>query len=78
MVRFASVDIMMKSNAIKGYMNSDIIIKPDLKKFRASKIDGVLEMIEEGYRATKEKLPEIIGLFKRKKIKKHWWSRKKY
>jgi NTE family protein len=71
----SSVDIMMKSNAIKGYLNSDLIIKPDLKRFSASKIDGMYEMIEEGYRATKEKIPEIKQYFKRRKLKKHWWSR---
>ena len=72
-----SVSIMMKSNAIKGYLNSDIIIKPDLKRFSASRTDGMLEMIEEGYRATKELMPSIKELFKRRKIKKHWWSLRK-
>ena len=71
----ASVDIMMKSNAIKGYLNSDLIIKPDLKKFKATKVDGMHEMIEEGYRATKEMMPQIKALLLRKTIKKkHWWG----
>ena len=70
----ASIGIMMKSNAIKGYLNSDIIVKPDLKRFRASKTTGMQEMIEEGYRATKEKMSEILQFFKRRKLKKHWWS----
>ncbi len=70
----ASVDIMMKSNAIKGYLNSDIIIKPDLKRFSAKRTDGMLEMIEEGYNATKEMMPEIKKIFKHKKIKKFWWG----
>lgn len=73
----ASVDIMMKSNSIKGYLNADMIIKPDLKRFKASKTDGMPEMIEEGYFATKKMLPEIKELFKRKKLKKHWWSLRK-
>jgi NTE family protein len=73
---FASVRIMMKSNAIKGYLNSDIIIKPDLKRFSASKTDGMLDMIQEGYKATKELIPQIKDLLQRKKIKTHWWSRK--
>ena len=60
----ASVSIMMKSNAIKGYLNSDIIIKPDLHRFRASKTDGMMEMIEEGYKATKAMIPQIKELFK--------------
>jgi len=70
----ASVDIMMKSNAIKGYLNSDLIIKPDLKRFKASKVDGMIEMIEEGYWATKEMMPKIKEILKNKKSKKHWWG----
>ena len=58
-------------------MNSDIIIKPDLKRFRATKTDGMEEMIEEGYKATKLMMPSIKELFRRKKIKKHWWSWRK-
>jgi len=73
-----SVGVMMKSNAIKGYLNADIMIKPDLKRFSASKTDGMFEMIEEGYLATKELMPKIKELFKRKKVKKHWWSWKRY
>ena len=74
----ASVRVMMKSNAIKGYLNSDIIVKPDLKRFSASKTTGMLEMIEEGYTATKKMIPEIKNLFRKKKLKKHWWSLKRY
>ena len=74
----ASVRVMMKSNAIKGYLNSDIIVKPDLKRFSASKTTGMLEMTEEGYNATKKMIPEIKNLFRKKKLKKHWWSLKRY
>lgn len=73
-----SVRVMMKSNAIKGYLNSDIMIKPDLKRFSASKTTGMIEMIEEGYNATKKMIPEIKSLFRKKKLRKHWWSLKKY
>ena len=73
----ASIDVMMKSNAIKGYLNADIMVKPDLKRFRASKTDGMMEMIEEGYKATKEMMPKIKELFRKKKLKKHWWSWRK-
>ena len=69
----ASVDIMMKSNAIKGYLNADIIIKPDLKRFSARKTDGMKDMIEEGYIATKVMMPQIKELFKNRKVQKHWW-----
>lgn len=74
-----SVGIMMKSNAIKGYLNADIIVKPDLKRFSAKKVDGMHEMIEEGYLATKAMMPKIKELFKHRKVKKRWriWRKSK-
>ena len=75
----ASVGIMMKSNAIKGYLNADIIVKPDLKRFSAKKVAGMQEMIEEGYMATKAMMPKIKELFKHRKVKKRWrtWRKTK-
>lgn len=75
----ASVGIMMKSNAIKGYLNADIIVKPDLKRFSAKKVDGMQEMIEEGYLATKAMMPKIKELFKHRKVRKKWsvWRKNK-
>lgn len=74
-----SVGIMMKSNAIKGYLNADIIVKPDLKRFSAKKVAGMQEMIEEGYMATKAMMPKIKELFKHRKVKKRWrtWRKTK-
>ena len=74
-----SVGIMMKSNAIKGYLNADIIVKPDLKRFSAKKVAGMQEMIEEGYLATKAMMPKIKELFRHRKIKKRWkvWGKSK-
>jgi NTE family protein len=60
----ASIRIMMKSNAEKGKLYADIVISPDTKRFRASKIEGGLEMIEEGYRATMDAMPQIKKLLK--------------
>lgn len=73
----ASVGIMMKSNSIKGYLNADLMITPDLKRFDKTKLDGVKEMIEEGYRATIEKMPEIIEIFKRKRFRTYFTLRRK-
>lgn len=58
-----SVGIMMVNNSIKGIELSDIIICPDLKKYKSLSLDGKEEMIKEGYRATIEMMPEIIKLF---------------
>jgi len=64
----AAFRITMKSTALKGYLNADIMIKPDLKRFRASKKDGFEDMIEEGYKATMEQMPAIKELFCKSKM----------
>ncbi len=64
----AAFRITMKSAALKGYLNADIIIKPDVKRFKATKKDGFEEMIEEGYKATMEKMPEIKELLRKSKL----------
>lgn len=58
-----SVGIMMVNNSVRGIELSDIVICPDLKKFKSLKLDGKEEMIKEGYKATIEMMPEIIKLF---------------
>lgn len=63
----ASMRILMKSNAIKGYLNADIVIQPETKRFSSTKLDGLEEMIEEGYAATMEKMPEILDLISKKR-----------
>ncbi len=66
----ASIGVMMKSNTIKGYLNADIMIQPNLKEFKSTKLAGAQEMFDEGYRATQEKIPEILKLFAKRKEKK--------
>lgn len=61
-VFFAVFRIAMKSTAVKGIMNSDIIIKPDLKSYKATKFQGWSEMVDEGYRAASELMPQIKEL----------------
>lgn len=58
----ASLRIMMKSNAVKGEIYSDILIAPNLKKFSSMSNEGWQEMIEIGYKATQEKMEEIKSL----------------
>jgi len=54
----------MKSTAIKGVINSDILINPDLSKFKASSPKGMEEMIKIGYDATMEVMDEIKEMLK--------------
>ncbi len=65
----ASIGIMMKSNAIKGYLNADLMIAPDLKRFSSKKFAGIDEMIEEGYKSAMEVMPELLELIKKKNKK---------
>lgn len=65
----ASMRIMMKSNSLKGYLNGDIVIQPDLKRFKSTKLDFVDEMIMEGYNATIFEMDSIKNLINGKVIK---------
>lgn len=65
-----SIRILMKSNAVRGYVNSDLIIAPETKRFKSTKTAGMEEMIEEGYKATIDAMPKIMEIFSRKKKNK--------
>lgn len=71
----ASISIMMKNNSNQGYVYSDIVIKPDMKRFKSTKLDGYEAMVEEGYNATIAMMPEILKLIKNKRYR--IWKRKK-
>lgn len=64
-----SLRILMESNVFKGYEFSDIILKPETKRFKSTTNEGFLDMIEEGYRETINKMPEILKLFNTKPIR---------
>lgn len=65
-----SIRILMKSNAVRGYVTADVIIAPETKRFKSTKTEGMDDMIEEGYKTTIDMMPKIIELFKRKVKKK--------
>ncbi len=57
---FATWRITTKNSAYKGIQNSDFIIPPDLSRYSSTNLEGYKEMIEIGYRTTKERIPEIL------------------
>ena len=65
----------MKNNSKEGYLYSDVVIQPDMKRFRSSKLDGYEAMVEEGYNATVAVMPEILKLIKSKRYR--LWMRNK-
>lgn len=71
-----SIRILMESNAFKGYEYSDVILKPETKRFKATKAEGLLDMIEEGYRETINQMPQILALFNKKALSRR--KRKKF
>ena len=63
----AALRILMKSNAVNGYVHSDYIIKLDLSKFSQLKIENIDEMIQLGYELTMQQIPEIKRVLERTK-----------
>lgn len=61
-IMLATIRIMMKSNSQKGYLDADIMIQPDLKRFKSTKLQNIDEMIMEGYNATIRSMPKIKQL----------------
>ncbi len=65
----STIGIMLKSNAV-SYLNlADVILAPDLKKFKSSKLDNPEEMIKEGERVVNERKEEIIKILNAKPSK---------
>ena len=56
----------------KGYFYSDVIIAPNLKKFKSTSLEGADEMINEGYKLAKQHIDEILELFSRKPLKRKY------
>ncbi len=69
----ATLGIAMEANVVKGVINSDVMIRPDLKRFSSTKFKGASEMIEEGYKAAMANMDQIKSLlnikYKPKKTK---------
>ena len=61
----ASIGIMMKSNVIKGYLNSDLMVKPKVSKFKSTSLSHIDEMILEGYNSALEVIPTIKEMIRK-------------
>lgn len=65
-----SIRILMKSNAVKGYMCADVTVACDNKRFKSTRLDGLDEMVEEGYKNAIDLIPQIMQIFQGKYPKK--------
>lgn len=66
-----SIRILMEGNVGKGYKYGDVILAPETKRFRATKSEGYMDMIEEGYREAINQMPQIIKLFNKTPLPKY-------
>ena len=64
-----TIRILMKGNVVKGYLYADAMVKPETKRFKSTKKEGFEDMIDEGYKATIDIMPEILKLFNKKPLK---------
>lgn len=58
-----TIRVLMKSNAVKGYVCSDVMIATDNKKFKSTKLFGLDEMVDEGYKNAIDAMPKIMEIF---------------
>ncbi len=65
----STIGIMLKSNAVSYLDLADVILAPDLKRFKSSRLDSPEEMIAEGERVVNERRDEIIKILNAKPTK---------
>ena len=65
-----TIRILMKSNAVKGYICADEIIATDNKKFKSTSFEGMDEMVDAGYKNAVDMMPQIMNIFNGKAPKK--------
>lgn len=71
----AAIGVMMQYSIREKLDYADIVIKPNLKRFASTKLDGIEEMIIEGYNAIMANKDAILKITKKKqkrKIKNLW------
>ena len=68
-VASATIRILMEDNSLRGYLSADVMIGPETKRFSARKTEGMMDMIEEGYKEAIDKMPEILLLLEKKPLK---------
>ena len=61
-----SIRVLMENTALRGYLSADVMVGPETKRFSASKTEGMMDMVDEGYKETIDKMPQILALLSRK------------
>ena len=64
----ATIRILMKRNAEKGYKFAEVVLMPETKRFKSTSFEGFDDVIEEGYLEAIDKMPQILELFNKKPL----------
>lgn len=64
----ATMRVLMSKSAGLGYKYADVVLAPETKRFKSTKLEGIDDLIEEGYREAIEKMPQILELFNKRPI----------
>lgn len=65
-----AIRVLMKSNAVKGYLCADLVIGTDNKRFKPTSLEGIDEMVQQGYHNAIDLMPQIMRIFEGKAKKK--------
>ncbi len=65
-----AIRVLMKSNAVKGYLCADLVIGTDNKRFKSTSLEGIDEMVQQGYHNAIDLMPQIMQIFEGKAKKK--------
>jgi len=68
----SSLGVLLQTNVNAKLKFADLVITPDLDRFKSTKIEDSNIMIEEGYNAVMSKKDEIINLLSKKPKKKKY------
>lgn len=66
----ATLRILMKSNAVKGKIYSDVCIEANTSQFKSTSFEGAKEMYEIGYQEALKQIPKIKQLLQQPQQKK--------
>ena len=64
----ATLDMAISNSSVEGLINSDVIIAPDMSRFKATDESGWGSMIKIGYDTAMEQMDTIIKIVENKKL----------
>lgn len=63
-----TLDLAISNSSVEGLINSDVIIAPDMSRFKSGDETGWQDMIQKGYEAAMEQMDKIKKVVDNKKL----------